>query len=398
MLAYRNLRLPEKLLCLSTLKVYGSEIEYKVRVCSFSGRYSQIPVGLQSPGPTNSRLLQAICRARLLAFPIIMICERERTMDIKQLSSDLMEAQEEYGQQLDELYDRLANRESMDEEARKNLKEEVEARLDTLSVSASCTRKALQRAVRDRDELVTRYNEVERSTRAGRVLPVAPSNTEIDYQEETKQHFAQGLNFYKIFWILFMGSFLGVVVELLYCYATHGYFESRSGLVYGPFNLLYGIGAVVLSLTLYKYRNRDSVICFLGGMIVGSTVEYVCSWAQEMLFGTRSWDYSNLPLNLNGRICFMYSIFWGILGVLWIKKLYPFMADLLLHIPDRAGRVATWLLLAFLVFDGVMTTGACLRWNQRNKAVEADSRVEQFFDEHFPNERMKEIFINANFQ
>ena len=52
--------------------------------------------------------------------------------------------------------------------------------------------------------------------------------------------FAEGLNFYKLFWVFFIGSFLGVVIEVLFCLATQHRLESRTGLVYGPFNLVYG--------------------------------------------------------------------------------------------------------------------------------------------------------------
>ena len=53
--------------------------------------------------------------------------------------------------------------------------------------------------------------------------------------------FAAGLHFYKLFWIFLIGCVVGYVVEMLWCYIKMGYFESRQGLVYGPFSpcLLY---------------------------------------------------------------------------------------------------------------------------------------------------------------
>ena len=45
---------------------------------------------------------------------------------------------------------------------------------------------------------------------------------------------------------------------------------------------------------------------FFGGIIVGSVVEYICSLGQEIIFGSRSWDYSHMPFNINGRICLLY--------------------------------------------------------------------------------------------
>ena len=106
--------------------------------------------------------------------------------------------------------------------------------------------------------------------------------------------------------ILFLGSFAGVVIELLWCLIRNGYWESRSGLVWGPFNLLYGVGAVALTAALYPFRNNSGTVSFAGGLIVGRGVEYLCSLVQELCFGSRSWDYSGMPFNLNGRICLMY--------------------------------------------------------------------------------------------
>ena len=195
----------------------------------------------------------------------------------------------------------------------------------------------------------------------------------------------------------FIGSFFGVIIEMLWCLVSRGYIESRAGLVYGPFNLLYGFGAVVLTVTLYKFRNRGAWISFLGGIIVGSVVEYVCSWGQELVFGTRSWDYSKMPFNINGRICLLYSIFWGILGVLWIKNLYPRMAKLILKIPNRVGKICTWVLLAFFVVNTVMSGIALTRWSQRNAGIPAANTFWQTIDERFPDERMEKVYANMVF-
>ncbi len=255
--------------------------------------------------------------------------------------------------------------------------------------------RASREMFRINDEFHARMKDIKKQ---GKRIELRPSNTEIDYAESASDSFAKGLNLYKILLIGFVGSFVGVIIELLWCLVNKGYLESRSGLVYGPFNLLYGAGAVVLTVCLYRFRNRGSSISFLGGMAVGSVLEYACSWAQEAAFGTRSWDYSSQPFNLNGRICLLYSIFWGILGVLWIKHIYPVMAKLILKIPNVWGKTVTWVLLAFFVFDSFMTVGALTRWSRRTEGVEPYSIVGEFFDERFPDGRMEKIFANMEFR
>ena len=154
---------------------------------------------------------------------------------------------------------------------------------------------------------------------------------------------------------------------------------------------------ISLQFFLYRFRNRSSWFSFIGGMIVGSVVEYACSWGQEMLFGSVSWDYSNMPFNLNGRICLLYSVFWGFLGVLWMKNLYPRVAALILKLPNRGGKILTVALAIFMTFNGIMSLLAVDRWSERRAGEPAVSAVDTFFDEHFPNERMERVYANMDF-
>ena len=247
------------------------------------------------------------------------------------------------------------------------------------------------------DELNARYRDMRRSRNRKWYRLNPPANSAIDLAERQQNHFARGLNGYKLMLICFTGSFLGVVIETLWCLLRHGYLESRAGLVYGPFNLLYGAGAVVLALTLYRFRNRGPWLSFLGGMLVGSVVEYVCSWGQEALFGSRSWDYSAMPFNLNGRICLLYSCFWGILGVLWIKDVYPRMAKWILKLPNRPGRILTWCCAAFLALNAAVSLVTVYRWSERTRDVPAANGFWELVDERFPDERMERIFANMKF-
>lgn len=251
------------------------------------------------------------------------------------------------------------------------------------------------------DEVETRLKETEKYDRRKkkklRILPPPPTNAQIDYREKQEAHFAQGMTFYKLFWVFFIGCFAGVVLETIYCLIQRGHYESRVGLIYGPFNLVYGVGALCLSGALYRFRNRGRVFSFVGGFIVGSVVEYACSWFQEVCFGSTSWDYSSMPYNLNGRICLLYSIFWGILGIFWIKDIYPRMAKWILKIPNKVGKPLTWALLVFMVFNSVMTLFTSLRWSARRAGVPAGNAFEAYLDEHYPDERMQKIFANAEF-
>lgn len=302
----------------------------------------------------------------------------------------------------------LASLESMDAEMQalyeqmlstsqpEQLEEAVQIRLRSNKRTNGNILKAYQRSIAMGDELNARWRDLTKG-KGRRFLPAPPANALIDREEIKLQHFAQGLSIYKLLLICFIGCFAGVVIETIWCLLTRGYIESRAGLVYGPFNLVYGFGAVALSLVLYKFRNKGKWLSFAGGFAVGSVVEYICSWWQEAVFGSRSWDYSHMPFNLNGRICLLYSVFWGVLGVLWIKTVYPWMAKLILKIPNSIGKVLTWLLTAFLIVNAVVTVIALFRWSQRVHLIESTSPFWAFIDARFPDARMERIFANMKF-
>lgn len=321
----------------------------------------------------------------------------EKNELLTQLGSEDYEAYMELRRQMDV----LAADEQMDDAQKAAFYAEIRDELVLLRKRRDLMAKKLQAFNELIDEVETRLKETEqydrRKKKKVRILPPAPTNAQIDYREKQEAHFAQGMTFYKLFWVFFIGCFAGVVLETIYCLIQRGHYESRVGLIYGPFNLVYGIGALCLSGALYQFRNRGRVFSFVGGFVVGSVVEYACSWFQEVCFGSTSWDYSNMPYNLNGRICLLYSIFWGILGIFWIKDIYPRMAKWILKIPNKVGKPLTWVLLVFMVFNSVMTLFTSLRWTARREGVEPRNAFEAYLDEHYPDERMQKIFANAEF-
>ena len=321
----------------------------------------------------------------------------EKNELLTQLGPEDYEAYMELCRQMDV----LAADERMDDAQKAAFYAEIRDELVLLRKRRDLMAKKLQAFNELIDEVETRLKETEqydrRKKKKVRILPPAPTNAQIDYREKQEAHFAQGMTFYKLFWVFFIGCFAGVVLETIYCLIQRGHYESRVGLIYGPFNLVYGIGALCLSGALYQFRNRGRVFSFVGGFVVGSVVEYACSWFQEVCFGSTSWDYSNMPYNLNGRICLLYSIFWGILGIFWIKDIYPRMAKWILKIPNKVGKPLTWVLLVFMVFNSVMTLFTSLRWTARREGIEPRNAFEAYLDEHYPDERMQKIFANAEF-
>ena len=252
------------------------------------------------------------------------------------------------------------------------------------------------------DEIKTRIKEAEQyekeSDAKHRLFKPNPTNAMIDYAEDSTNHFARGNTFYKLFWIFFIGCFAGVIIEMIWCFIRTGHIENRVGLIWGPFNLVYGLGALALSYCLYKYRNRSPFYSFAGGFVVGSIIEYFCSLFQEMVFGSTSWDYSHMPFNIDGRICLLYSIFWGILGVLWIKEIYPRLGRSILKIPNKVGKGLTWALLVFMLIDSLASGLVVYRWSKRVEGIAPQNSLERIIDQSYPDKTMEWLFPNLEFK
>ena len=153
---------------------------------------------------------------------------------------------------------------------------------------------------------------------------------------------------YDLFYIFIITSVCGYFIELIWTFLTKGIFINHSAVVIGPFNFAYGICGIVLTLLLYRFKDESYLKIFILSFIGGSILEYIMSWGMELVLGFTAWDYSDKFLNINGRICLSFSIFWGLLGILWIKILYPPIEKLLERIsPNIYKTVAICLFPVF---------------------------------------------------
>ncbi|MGI6182130.1 MAG: hypothetical protein ACOYIE_08655, partial [Agathobaculum sp.] len=153
-------------------------------------------------------------------------------------TNELCSAVETAEAELENSYCSIAT-EPLSKQANPNLNTEIQAQLELLRQVNSNLKQAHQRTMSMEDELSARYNDMQKSRNRKWYLPNPPANGTIDLEERQPDYFAQGINAYKLLLVCFIGSFAGVVVESLWCLLRHGYIESRAGLVYGPFNLLY---------------------------------------------------------------------------------------------------------------------------------------------------------------
>ena len=175
-------------------------------------------------------------------------------------------------------------------------------------------------------------------------IPVADTHDEAQENTNIKKKLTiNGISIWRILAYFIIYSVLGYIIETIYGMITKGVWESRQSFLYGPFCGIYGLGAVVMIICLHKFPRKFNML-FIGGFVVGSIVEYVVSFVGEMLLGVKWWDYSNMPLNINGRICVYFSVFWGFLGIYLIASLNP-----------KVDKIINWIKSKFKTYKALKT-------------------------------------------
>lgn len=154
--------------------------------------------------------------------------------------------------------------------------------------------------------------------------------------------------FFYYFLIFFIYSFIGWCIEMISC-SYHTKKIINRGFLIGPYCPIYGIASILMTSFLTNYKN-DLLVLFIMATFICSILEYITSYLMEKLFKARWWDYSNKPFNVNGRVCLINSLYFGILGVLLISVIHPFIINIISSISnDYFYIITTFLFTVFLI-------------------------------------------------
>ena len=115
-------------------------------------------------------------------------------------------------------------------------------------------------------------------------------------------------------------SFIGWAWECVY-YTVQQRKRVNSGFLTTCFCPIYGIGGLLGLVLLGRVEN--TLVLFTLGMAVCGALEYFVGWLLEKLFDRRWWDYTGWPLNINGRICIISLLAFGVGIVALVKFIGP---------------------------------------------------------------------------
>lgn len=226
------------------------------------------------------------------------------------------------------------------------------------------------------------------------------AKTLVKKKEKTVEaKFAEGLCFKKLFFVFLIGSIVGSLYEEVLYLVQHYLgtgelvWSLRRGVIWGPFNVIYGFGAVIMVYLLLRKPYKKWQI-FVYAALLGGVVEYVISFLQEFFTRTTSWDYSGMWLNIHGRTTIPFMLVWGVLGFVLVEYVYPAVSEVIERIPVRIGDVVYVVLVVFMAFDMLISWTAIIRQTLRHNHLPPYTPIGEFYDKVFTDEYLNHYFPN----
>ena len=240
-------------------------------------------------------------------------------------------------------------------------------------------------------------------------------------EKKEKEHIKIcGISIWRILAYFVVYSVAGFIIETIFGLLTKGVLESRKSFLYGPFCSIYGLGAVLMILPLQKYKKNNYTL-FFAGFFIGSIIEYMVSLVGELIFHIKWWDYSDQMFNINGRICVLFSLFWGLLAIYLMLDINPridkFIDFVKSKIPANYMKTVIIFSILFLSFDLGITVYALQMFSVRiihennlnvsnkqlmdtlyEKIYVNDQKQKDFIYKFFDNEKMIKTFPNIKIE
>ena len=151
----------------------------------------------------------------------------------------------------------------------------------------------------------------------------------------------------------------------------------NSGFLHGPYCPVYGLGAIMDIIILGSIENI--VLLFIFGAVLTSILEYITAWLLEELFHAKWWDYSNYRFQIQGRVCLLGALVFGVFSVVLIKIVHPHVAYMTNIISSKVIWIVALILFGIIVTDSILTIINMIEFNK--KLQDTQSTINDFFKE-----------------
>lgn len=173
---------------------------------------------------------------------------------------------------------------------------------------------------------------------------------------------------YTFLWYFFIYAFLGWCCEVCYAALRTGKFVNR-GFLNGPLCPIYGFGVVIVVALLTPVKDHF-LLLFICSVLLTSTLEWLTGFVLEKLFHQKWWDYSDIPFNLSGYICPIFSLLWGFACLIIMDMIHPMVTTLVSHLPYAFGLVLLGIFMLVALTDLIATVTTVVGLNQRLRQID----------------------------
>ena len=152
----------------------------------------------------------------------------------------------------------------------------------------------------------------------------------------------------KLFLEFIIISFIGWLMEEIYTLIYLRKFVNR-GFFIGPIVPIYGASSIVF-IILFQNLNINIFLLFLLTSVTTFIIEYITSFILEKTLNVKLWDYEQMQFkyNFNGRVALETLIPFGLLGVILLKYIHPFLNNLLNKLSDNTIVIAAIILFIII--------------------------------------------------
>jgi uncharacterized membrane protein len=174
-------------------------------------------------------------------------------------------------------------------------------------------------------------------------------------------------------------SVIGWLYECTYCAIKTKKWDNR-GFLFGPVCPIYGFGGIMVIAAANLVESAvhaggaapEPWQVFVVSALGSAVLEYVTSYVLERWFHARWWDYSNVPLNLNGRICLPFTLCFGLAGMAVYYYASEAVVDASAAVPLIVWEVAALVTVGLMSADLALTNAALSDLDGRIEEAQAD--------------------------
>ena len=154
----------------------------------------------------------------------------------------------------------------------------------------------------------------------------------------------------------FIYSFFGYILESTFNLINVHQF--KSGILYGPWTPIYGIGAIITIIIskkifqkLHKNKLIETIITFIILTIILTIIEFIGGILIEKFFSITMWNYQKFKFNIGKYISLEIALIWGIISIFTIYFIKPLIDKLEKHIP----KTLTIIISIIFIIDIIVT-------------------------------------------